>query len=109
MEIKAEIQVLIDSVFTSWIHMPVQENVLIEECKKMGINLDNPNYKFECCSYYLMVGRTILPVCNLNDYDKHSIFELNKLLNKFETLSEEELTELMSNHEKSLLDALKGD
>lgn len=51
MEVKAEIQVLIDSIFTSWIHMPVQENVLVEECKKMGINLDNPNYKLECCSY----------------------------------------------------------
>ena len=109
MEVKAEIQVLIDSIFTSWIHMPAQENVLVEECKKMGINLDHPNYKLECCSYYLMVGRTILPVCNLNDYDKHSILELNKLLNKFETLSEEELEKLGVGQNKTLLQALKGD
>lgn len=108
MEVKAEIQVLIDSIFTSWIHMPVQENVLVEECKKMGINLDNPNYKLECCSYYFMVGKLNLPNCNFNNYDRYSILELNELLNKFEALSEEELEKLM-NQNKSLLEALKGD
>ena len=109
MEVKAEIQVLVNSTFTSWLHMPVQENELIAECENLGINLENTNYKLECCSYYFMVGELNLPNCSLNGYDKYSILELNNLLNKFKTLSEEELAELMNNRNEPLLDALKGD